>query len=314
MSGFIAMQRDALDHHLLQDGDRFRAWFWIVANACWKPAKARIKGRTVELERGELSFSVRFLADNWGWSKSRVDRFLSDLRAEGMIETRSKSGTSAGHKAGQGQSIITVCNYSKYQDSETVVRDKREAKSGTSAGQARDKEEEGNKVIRKNTPPTPQGGRKGKTRLSLDWRLPLVSDLPPQARGCAEQWTRASYDTHGEAFKNYWTSEGKMKADWRLTWANRIVDIHDKVLRAQKFGNDPKPSGFSAPGKRDPMTPQAWLSECRRQLEAAEKFKGTYEIEKAREAVAAAERKLNSGRSGEGQSIGSLVKLVASNA
>src|SRR3546814_6958127 len=69
----------------------------------------------VELARGELCFAQRFLAEKWGWSKSRVDRFLKALAEEGMIETRSKIGATANHAAGQGQSIITICNYDKYQ-------------------------------------------------------------------------------------------------------------------------------------------------------------------------------------------------------
>lgn len=149
MSGFIAMNRDALDHHILRDAERFRAWFWLVSNACWKPAKIRIKGQTVELKRGELSFSVRFLADAWGWSKSRVARFLSDLTEESMIETRSKIGTVSGRKSGQGQSIITICNYDKYQDPKSRAWDNGDAVSGTTAGQQRDKEEQGNKETNK---------------------------------------------------------------------------------------------------------------------------------------------------------------------
>lgn len=153
MSGFIALHREAFDHHLLQDAERFRAWFWLVSEACWKPSRTRIKGETVELERGELTYSVRFLADKWGWSKSRVDRFIADLRAEGMIETRSKNGTSAGHKAGQGQSIISICNYARYQDVNEAKRDNDNEESGTSAGQQRDKEEQGNKGTKNNIPP-----------------------------------------------------------------------------------------------------------------------------------------------------------------
>ena len=114
MSNFIAMSRAALDHPMLQDAERFRAWFWLIAHAAWRPKKVRIKGQIVEIERGELSFSQRFLAENWGWSKSRVDRFIADLRDEGMISTRSKNGATAGHSAGQGQAIITICNYEKY--------------------------------------------------------------------------------------------------------------------------------------------------------------------------------------------------------
>lgn len=112
MTGFIAMQRDALDHPIIGEPERFYAFFWLVGNACWKPKRIRAKGGAIQLERGELSYSVRYLADAWGWSKSRVDRFLAELRKEGMI---APGGTVAGRSAGQQQSIITICNYDKYQ-------------------------------------------------------------------------------------------------------------------------------------------------------------------------------------------------------
>lgn len=143
MTGYIKLHRGWRDNDLFKgEYSRADAWVWLIERAAWKPAKVRIKGQTVQIERGELSFSVRFMAEAWGWSKSRVDRFLADLRSETMIETRSKIGTSAGHNAGQGQSIITICNYSKYQDRDGLERDNDDAKSGTKSGQQRDKEEE----------------------------------------------------------------------------------------------------------------------------------------------------------------------------
>ncbi len=72
-----------------------------------------------------------------------------------MIETRSKIGTTAGHPAGQGQSIITLCNYDKYQSNDGDARDNGEAPSGTSAGQQRDKEEERKEGKKKITPAKP---------------------------------------------------------------------------------------------------------------------------------------------------------------
>lgn len=106
MSGFITMHRDAFDHPLLRDGDRFRAWFWMVAKACWKQTPFDIGGRIVTLQRGQFCCSVRELADTWGWSKSAVDRFLTRLKTERMIGT----------DAGTGRLVITILNYSKYQD------------------------------------------------------------------------------------------------------------------------------------------------------------------------------------------------------
>jgi hypothetical protein len=63
------MSRNWQDHDLFA-GDEFSrrdAWAWLIANAAWKPTKTRIKGTSITLERGEMCFSVRFLAEKWGW-------------------------------------------------------------------------------------------------------------------------------------------------------------------------------------------------------------------------------------------------------
>lgn len=89
-------------------------------------------------------------------------------------------------------------------------------------------------------PPNPRKrGNGGKTMIPEDWKLPAKADLPPKARACAEQWTDASYETHGEAFHGYWRSSRRMYADWTATWANRVIALHSQVMRDQKFGNAP---------------------------------------------------------------------------
>lgn len=144
--GWFALHRGWRDNLIFRgEYSRADAWVWLIENAAWKPSRTRIKGATVELARGELSFSQRFLAEKWGWSKSRVDRFIAELRDEGMIETRSKIGATADHAAGQGQCIISICNYSKYQDVSDRERGNDASEDGATAGQQRGKEEQGNK-------------------------------------------------------------------------------------------------------------------------------------------------------------------------
>lgn len=127
-----------------EEYSRRDAWVWLIENATWKPSRTRVKGEMIDLDRGELCFAQRFLADKWGWSKSRVDRFLKLLAAEGMIEVRTKNGATADHAAGQGQSIISICNYEKYQAPEGIERGNDEPQSGATSGQQRTKEETGN--------------------------------------------------------------------------------------------------------------------------------------------------------------------------
>lgn len=188
MSGYVAMSRNWHGHDLFE-GDEFSrrdAWSWMIAQAAWKPTTTRIKGSKVELQRGDLCFSQRFLAEKWGWSKSRVDRFISLLRDEGMIETRSKIGPTADHAAGQGQSIITICNYDKYQINGKSERGNAEPANGATAGQQRGKEE-----TRNNTSPNGEGDSAEAERQfwinAKAWLKPYCSGDPGAVVG---KWLR----------------------------------------------------------------------------------------------------------------------------
>lgn len=234
MTGFIAMQRDALDHPVLHDAERFRAWFWLVANAAWKPTRTRIKGHIVTLDRGEMTYSVRFLAEAWGWSKSRVDRFLSELREEGMIETRAKSGTTAGHKAGQGQSIISICNYAKYQTPEVVERDNSEAQDGTTAGQQRDKEEQAN-----NNPPPKRG-----SKLPEGWQ-PVLTE---RSQRIVNAWPAGKLERELSKFRNHAADKGRTSKDWQAAF-RKWIDNADEWKPANDYRNS-KPTGTANAAQR----------------------------------------------------------------
>lgn len=134
------------------------------------------------------------------------------------------------------------------------------------SGEIPPQREEGGDTMEEKDPPKPPRKRRGEGKhlLPEDWELPSVENLPPKAKACAEQWTKASYETHGEAFVNYWRGERKMKADWVGTWGNRIIDLHSKVMRDQKFGNAPTDA---APAKPiDVEAYQARMAELDRKL------------------------------------------------
>lgn len=135
MSGFVCLHRDALGHPLLKDPARLGAWFWLVARAAWKPTPYDVNGKIITVERGQLCVSIRQLSDEWKWPKSTVERFLTRLKTETMIETAS----------GTGKLVITICNYAKYQDISDISGTANGTASGTGAGQERDTKEQGNK-------------------------------------------------------------------------------------------------------------------------------------------------------------------------
>lgn len=135
MSGFVCLHRDALDHPLLQDAGRLGAFFWLVARAAWKPVPFDISGKIITLERGQLCTSRSLLAKAWGWSPSAVERFLTRLKTEQMIE----------QATGQGKSVITICNYEKYQSVNSDTGQATGQVTGQPSDSHRTAKEQGNK-------------------------------------------------------------------------------------------------------------------------------------------------------------------------
>ena len=82
------------------------AFIWLVMEASWMPRTKRVGTVVVDLQRGQLAASNRFMATAWSWSKSRVDRFLKRLKKRGTIGTAS----------GTGVLVITISKYEEYQN------------------------------------------------------------------------------------------------------------------------------------------------------------------------------------------------------
>jgi len=108
------------------------AFMWLVSEAAWKNYSKRTDGKLVNLQRGQLCHSIRFMAEAWQWSKSRVDRFL------GRLENRDTICREIGTKT----QTITICNYDRFQRVSLPDWDNDGTVSGTTAGQQRDKLED----------------------------------------------------------------------------------------------------------------------------------------------------------------------------
>jgi hypothetical protein len=108
--GRFVVDRDVFDEPLLRDAECFRAWLWLLSEAAWKPRRQLVSnGRTtaiIELQRGQLTHSLTYMARAWNVSVKRVRTIL------GRFETGSLIGT----QTGTLQTVITICNYDASQD------------------------------------------------------------------------------------------------------------------------------------------------------------------------------------------------------
>jgi hypothetical protein len=222
------------------------AWLWMVGAAAWKDTKVRVRHSVVQLKRGQLPHSERFLAEKWGWkSKTRVHRFFIRLKNEAMITLQADHGTN----------LTTIYNYEKYAFNGTARKPKTEPPSEPIADQRRTKEEEreeGKKeeLILESAHSAPQT-RPAKEKTSRGTRLP--SDWQPSAADLkfATDHGLRLYEAEIEAtkFRNYWTAKAgrdATKLDWARTWQNWILNAtggrYGKRINAQN-GNGAQRSG-----------------------------------------------------------------------
>jgi hypothetical protein len=111
MSRWVRVSADIFEHEFFARSEMSEreAWLWLITKAAWKDTRHRIGGDMVVCERGSLFFTLRGLADVWGWkSDTRVRAFLDALEKERMIE----------RKTNAGKTQVFVTNYDTYQSTE----------------------------------------------------------------------------------------------------------------------------------------------------------------------------------------------------
>lgn len=202
MRGFIALVRGVLDHPIVgarKPYSRHEAWIWLLSEAAWKP-RTYVAGNTVvELMRGQLVHSTRYIAKAWGWPETNVRRFLKRL------ETGAGTGALISAQSGAGITIITICNYDRYQSSQNEsgarVGALGGAANGAEAAQERRRKEQRNNVTKEtdDEPPSKYAFESGVIRLNAKnlsaWQgafthLNLEAELISLAEWAAKQEPR----------------------------------------------------------------------------------------------------------------------------
>jgi hypothetical protein len=151
---WIALSRRVREHPIVGCGQpvkpddpwrgaysRFEAWFDLLCLAQYRPSRVNNKGEVMTLEVGQLMGARRYLSDRWNWSEKTVRGYLDTLESEGMIErstpdriggpsvaprwpseqASSEKGQQKGQQRTNKSSVISICNYSKYQQMSEAI-------------------------------------------------------------------------------------------------------------------------------------------------------------------------------------------------
>ncbi len=107
--GWISLYRSIQDHWLWQEKpfSKAQAWLDLLLSANHQDKKIVFDSNLVEVKRGEFITSIRKLCERWGWSNSKVKKFLETLQLDGMIT----------YKSDTKKTTINIVNYNVYQPS-----------------------------------------------------------------------------------------------------------------------------------------------------------------------------------------------------
>lgn len=113
MAGWFKIQRDIENHWIWKSSEPFdkrSAWIDLIMLANYADRKTTDGESVVLRKRGDVNYSMLFLAKRWKWDRRKVRRFLVALESDGMV---SLHGTQHG-------TTITIENYAKHQDAGTT--------------------------------------------------------------------------------------------------------------------------------------------------------------------------------------------------
>jgi hypothetical protein len=110
--GYFKVHRQLFDNPIWTEEPftRGQAWIDLLGKANHKDNWMFVRGIKVDILRGETCRAEDSLAKDWKWSRGKVRRFLKLLETESMIERKQDNRIG----------IISICNYSAYQDTEKV--------------------------------------------------------------------------------------------------------------------------------------------------------------------------------------------------
>lgn len=110
--GFIKLSRKYFDNFLWKEPrvySKAEAWLDLIGSARFEASTEIVNSRVIEVQRGEIPASRRFLEERWKWGSTKVANFIETLTKKGMINQRQE----------QGQTILMLCKYNSYNDVQT---------------------------------------------------------------------------------------------------------------------------------------------------------------------------------------------------
>lgn len=259
MEYYIPISRRLFEHPFWCEErvfSRFEAWLDLVRSARFEDTKQLVGNRFIEVKRGQILVSLRFLAGRWQWSTKKVNSFLDLLIQDKMIIKETPKET--------GQTVVTICNYDKYN---FVSQELETQKKQLGNSEETPWKQQGNKINKDNKEKELEESKENSTNVeekkaeqakklaaakaaTLKRRDSFYQSLIPYVERYGKDMIRDFYDCWSEMNK----SETKMRFEQQATWevSKRLATWSKR----EKFNGKPSNSIQAAgtySGRRPPQ-------------------------------------------------------------
>ena len=114
MNGYVNIFRSLCNDSIwtAEKFTRGQAWVDMILRANNKEGHIRKRGIRIDLERGQLGYSLKELARIWDWSEGKIRRFVKELEEDGKIKV-DRTNVSC---------TITIVNYHFYQSKDWMIK------------------------------------------------------------------------------------------------------------------------------------------------------------------------------------------------
>ena len=114
MNGYVNIFRSLCNDSIwtAEKFTRGQAWVDMILRANSKEGHIRKRGIRIDLERGQLGYSLKELARLWDWSEGKIRRFVKELEEDGKIKV-DRTNVSC---------TITIVKYDFYQSRKWMIK------------------------------------------------------------------------------------------------------------------------------------------------------------------------------------------------
>jgi len=126
---FLMLDRGIMDHWIYskEPFDECHAWIDLLLLANIEDKKMVYKGEVIICKRGDVNYSIAWLAKRWGWSRHKVTDFIKALEHDEMVDS----------KRTYHRTVITIVNYDLYNIPISAKGQQKDSKR-TAKGQQKD--------------------------------------------------------------------------------------------------------------------------------------------------------------------------------